>query len=124
MEVSTSSCQTVWSCKQRYTDSSIRIRAAAIVQIGKKDTRGVHARDFPLSPIIKTRSEGSNPPPLQHGRMKKGAKIAFPQLYIAVAQCGAFFNSVASYPLGNRLIHLAALCLVPVLQTASDRGNT
>ena len=47
--------------------------------------------------------------------MKKGAKIAFPQLYIAVAQCGAFFNSVASYPLGNRLIHLAALCLVPVL---------
>ena len=31
--------------------------------------------------------KGSHPPPLQHGRMKKGAKIAFPQLYMAVAQC-------------------------------------
>ena len=68
-------------------DFSIEIRAAAMLQIEKKDTRCVHARDFPLPPIIKTRSGGSHPPPLQHGHMKKGAKIVFPQLYVAVAQC-------------------------------------
>ena len=66
-----------------------------MLQIEKKDTRCVHARDFPLPPIIKTRSGGSHPPPLQHGRIENGGEIAFPQLYIAVAQCDiSWVNSI------------------------------
>ena len=80
------SFQTAWSCKLSSTFFSIRIRAAAIVQIEKKERRGVHARDFFLPPLIKTGSGGSHAPPLQHGRKKKGAKIAFPQLTIASRQ--------------------------------------